>query len=317
MRLPMRGWALLGDSGARAPARAGDRSPAAVAPPDAWRPRAPGRRRGGSRAAAASERSAARARARWLRAGGLSPATILVLVLRGTSNVLSSRCARWHPPAASGYGHPRTPRREVRVSRTYAATDRQAAAQYLRMRSRVTAVALRMSGDGNLAGGAWIRMQGSARQLRADRWACYFSHLAAGDPGRLVAVEVLADQPGGRAARSGRRLCGIAFDAAADVLEISEGDLGAGDTLALRHFICAPRSIVVRDHGQPGTSEILVEDASGVCTRIDVFSPPLAPRPRRRARRGTCRPASPSRHAARRAVGFDARRLDARTASRR
>jgi hypothetical protein len=163
-----------------------------------------------------------------------------------------------------------------------------------------------MSADSNAAGG-FDRMQGSARQLRADSWARYFGRLAAGDPARLVAVEVLAGEAGMRLARTGRRLRAIAYDAAADVLEIAAGDLGAGDTLALRHFICAPRSIVVHDDDQRGSSEILVEDASGVCTRIDVFAPPLGRRPRGRVRGGACRPATPSRRAARRAAGFDVR----------
>jgi hypothetical protein len=138
-------------------------------------------------------------------------------------------------------------------------------------------------------------MQRTRLELRADRWADYFGGLAA--RAGLVAVEVMRKRPCEQRAGMPWRLRAIGYDPVADVLEIAVGDRG-GEAVVLRHFISGPRTITVEQGPPAWPLSILVQDTSGVRTRIRLL-------PRVRVLR---RPSRPGRAAciARGAASLDA-----------
>src|SRR5207244_256223 len=91
-----------------------------------------------------------------------------------------------------------------------------------------------------------------------------------------VTVDVV-DAPPARAPHSATRMLkAIGYDPVDDVVLIAAGGRRAGDPVVLRHFIFAPRSIDVEEARPLQPHSILVEDASGVCTRISLFVRPAA-----------------------------------------
>jgi hypothetical protein len=102
-----------------------------------------------------------------------------------------------------------------------------------------------------------------ARSLGTESWRAYFAGLA-GCSASYAAVDVLSSSAAdGHSARA-RPLRGISYDPGHHVIELQLRVAGA----TLRHFISDPREIRVSESGEGSPNEILVQDATGVCTRI-------------------------------------------------
>jgi hypothetical protein len=129
-------------------------------------------------------------------------------------------------------------------------------------------------------------MYARTQELKADRWVDYFSAIASSDDAPMVAVEVIRKRPGDQLNGAPRRLQSIGYDPEDGVLQITVGGRGAGDDVAVRHFISDPRRINIDESGPLQPTAILVEDASGIRTRIRLFDP-LAPGPAPSGPRGS------------------------------
>jgi hypothetical protein len=149
-----------------------------------------------------------------------------------------------------------------------------------------------------------LRMNTTTRELQADRWADYFGGLAAGRGDRLVSVEVMRERTCEQRYGKPWQLRAIGYDPVADVLGVAVGERRAGEAVVLRHFISGPRTITVEQVASPWPMAILVQDTSGVRTRIRVVPrAPVLRRPSRAGRascatRGTVASHAPAAHRA-------------------
>jgi hypothetical protein len=103
--------------------------------------------------------------------------------------------------------------------------------------------------------------------LQSDKWADYFLAIRCECGPVLAMVSLQPDRSDSQRAGAvvERTLRAIRYDTRRDVLELSAGG-AAGRGPALRYFICTPRQILVEE--APGTTGILIEDASGQRTEI-------------------------------------------------
>jgi Family of unknown function (DUF5335) len=117
-------------------------------------------------------------------------------------------------------------------------------------------------------------MATETRELRVENWVAYFDAIASGSGARSAAVEVVDGQAGGRRSVAPCPLRAIGYNPAELVLEVTVGGCSERDHALLRHFISDPRSISVEESGPFNPTAILVTDASGTRTRIEVFDRP-------------------------------------------
>jgi Family of unknown function (DUF5335) len=132
-------------------------------------------------------------------------------------------------------------------------------------------------------------MSTTTRELRVESWAAYFDAIASVGGARSAAVEVLNRQAGDRPGVAPYPLRAIGYDPVQAVLEVTVvGRYNDRDRGVLRHFISDPRRISVEESGPLNPKAILVKDASGTRTRIEIVDRSSC-RPQRRVR-GTERP---------------------------
>jgi hypothetical protein len=117
----------------------------------------------------------------------------------------------------------------------------------------------------------------------------YFDAIAARGAARSAAVEVVDGPRGDRSSLAPCPLQAIGYNLAEAVPEVTVGGRSERDHTVLRHFISDPQRISTEESGPLNPTAILVKDASGTRTRIDIFDRPSC-RPGRRVRGGV-RPA--------------------------
>jgi hypothetical protein len=109
----------------------------------------------------------------------------------------------------------------------------------------------------------------TTRELRPEAWRDYFKALNSSHGTLLVTVEVVRDRP--VPARDVRPLHAIGYDQEACELHLAVAGPGAGDGIAIRHFIADPRTIEIDGTEPLNPAGILVEDASRTRTSIRFF----------------------------------------------
>jgi hypothetical protein len=121
----------------------------------------------------------------------------------------------------------------------------------------------------------------TTQELGAEKWVDFFNGLAAREGASSVAVEVVSEREPDQRYGMRRPLQAIAYNAEGDVLELAVGASGADRSVVLRHFIPEPRRINIEHSDSARPATILVDDRSGVRTRIRLFDAPTA-QPQRR-----------------------------------
>jgi hypothetical protein len=132
-------------------------------------------------------------------------------------------------------------------------------------------------------------MSTATQELRVESWVAYFDAIASGSGARSAAVEVVDGLTGDRPSVAPCPLQAIGYDPVQAVLEVTVGGRSERAHAVLRHFISDPRKISVEESGPLNPKAILVNDASGARTRIEIVNRPTC-RPGRSVR-GTGRPA--------------------------
>jgi hypothetical protein len=113
-------------------------------------------------------------------------------------------------------------------------------------------------------------MRSTERELAAQEWGAYFASIAGTDELVLASVAVTRERSNGWCEPL-RPLHSIAYEAEEDMLKLAVGPHGS-PLPVLRYFIAAPRRIEVTGTGN--TTEIVVDDAGGMRTRIRLYGPP-------------------------------------------
>lgn len=126
-------------------------------------------------------------------------------------------------------------------------------------------------------------MSTTMQDLRREQWVDYFNALSARAQvsegiSSVLTVEVIGERPDGQQGAARWRLRRIAYKLDDDVLEIAIRGCSAGGHLAFRHFIARPRAITLVESDPLNLITIVVDDASGVRTRIRLFAGPQSSR---------------------------------------
>lgn len=137
-------------------------------------------------------------------------------------------------------------------------------------------------------------MRTTTEELKAEQWMSFFAELASSCEAPLVAVEVVDERLSTRADGTLRPLQEIGYDPKDAVLRVAVGGRHGGDGVALRHFISEPHTITIEESGALHPTAIVVDDASGIRTRIRLLDRPM-PRLRRRSCSASCTARQPRR----------------------